>query len=69
MKDRPVVSKCGACFGTCVGVVEEVFAIDIDAFAHYSRLFRAGKSPQLCQKSHGAYHVCHLDSESERDAE
>lgn len=66
MTDKPIVSNCGACFGTRINVVEEAYIVDIDAFGRFSQLLREGRSPQLCQKSCGTYFVCHLDPEAGR---
>lgn len=64
MTDKPVVSECGACFGTRINVIEEAFTVDIDAFKRFSQLFRDGKAPQLCQKRCGTYYVCHLAAQA-----
>lgn len=65
MPDKPLLSNCGACFGTRIRIVEEAFAEDIAAFERFTTLLREGQAPQLCQKSCGTYFVCHLDFRSD----
>lgn len=59
MPDLPRQPPCGACFEAGAPVIEEVFSNDIIAFGQYARLLTEGRSPALCQKDCGAFHVCH----------